>query len=528
MNPLQTLFQWYGKRTVIIAFGVIALLVVGGIVLKTAAPSTTEDVAAQLPTVRTAVANSLSDQVSTELIGTVRARNEAEVETESAGRVTAVRAELGDTVTAGQILVQLENASEAAAVLQAEGSYDAAVAAAAQSDVSVSQAENAVITAENAITDAQNDIVNLYRDSYTTANNILLNQIDQFYTDPYGQFPRVKIDDRTNGDTLTNQRIAFRTLMPNWQSDSSAATVTTDSDQILSIITTNTRSILAIVDIFIEIIPRESDNPFFSDSELEAELASFISASSQLNNILASVEATRTQLTNAEKSLENAEKSLAQAQIGGTNSDVSAANAQVKQALGSLRSAQAAFAKTIVRSPIAGQVNKINVNPGDFLGSFTPVATIANNNALEITTFVGEADRALITLEQAVRIEGSFSGTITNIAPAVDPVTKKVEVKIATENETIQNGDTVTISITGNNAPAAVARFMIPLTAVKFTETDGVVYTVEDNTLIAFPVTLGDISGSYVEILDGIERSAEIVIDARGRAAGQKVEALTN
>src|SRR5690606_25450209 len=115
-----------------------------------------------------------------------------------------------------------------------------------------------------------------------------------------------------------------------------------------------------------------------SPEEKSALQASFLSA----RNSLASLRQT---LISARTSIETAKERLIQAQIAATNGTVSAADAQVKQALGTLRAAQAQYAKTIIRTPIAGTVNRIDVKAGDFVTAFTPIATIANNNALTIT-----------------------------------------------------------------------------------------------------------------------------------------------
>jgi multidrug efflux pump subunit AcrA (membrane-fusion protein) len=72
--------------------------------------------------------------------------------------------------------------------------------------------------------------------------------------------------------------------------------------------------------------------------------------------------------------------------------------------------------------------------------------------------------------------------------------------------------------------PRADTPITVPITAVKFESTNGVVFTVtSEGTLQELPVTLGRVRGDSVEILGGIERDTSFVIDARGRISGEAV-----
>ena len=214
---------------------------------------------------------------------------------------------------------------------------------------------------------------------------------------------------------------------------------------------------------------------------------------------------------------------VARASISGTGSAVSSADAQVKIALWSLRSAQAALEKTILRSPISGTVDVLRVKTGDYIAAFTPVAQVSSTGGLEVALSVGETDLPLFSVGNVVTINGSATGTITNIAPAIDPLTLKTEVKIATAaNDALTTGSTVTVSLETDKQNTDT-RLLVPITAIKFSATDGYMFAVKDGKLQAIPVTIGPIVGSLVTILSGIDRTTEFVLDVRGRAEGQEV-----
>jgi RND family efflux transporter MFP subunit len=267
-------------------------------------------------------------------------------------------------------------------------------------------------------------------------------------------------------------------------------------------------STLDLVELFITI---------FKDDEDVVRTDKFSNLRSLLIN-------TQLALNNERTALESALDTVTRAQLGANESNSSAANAQVKQALGSLRAAQANLAKTIIRTPISGTVNSLDIRTGDFVNSFAQVALVANNNALEIITFIGENDREVFAIGDTVTLDGQYDGTVTRIAPAVNAGTGKTEVRIASESQDLQNGDSVRVN--KEVAGDTISQVIIPLSAVKFALNDGSVFVIEDNKLVDRPVTLGTVRGGSVEILDGLSITDEFVADARGLVAATEVEVI--
>lgn len=468
----------------------------------------------QVVTVSTASQLSNGDGYS--LVGTVEAKDQARIQTEAGGRVTSVSVELGQSLSAGQVIAQLENAAQYASLLQAEGSYEAAKAAAAQSEVSVADAENA-------LTAANNNARNTYRNSFTAANNAMLTTVDQFYSDTQNSTFGVKIVANGQAASLTAARKQLTADLSVWQTNISTLNISSDASVLLDEAESVVNKVLSQVDAFIELTSTADLDDELNGQSVRSYTASLISLRTTLNGTINSIDSART-------SINSAEEAVRRAQIGSTQSaDVSAANAQIKQALGALRAAEAAYNKTIIRTPIAGTLNELSLKAGDYVGIGAPVALVANNNALEITTYVGERDVERIAIGQTVMIEGNIEGVISAIAPGVDQTTKKTEVKIGTESDQLKTGDTVTVSFTEDDSIAEISsEVRLPLTAVKFTASNGSIFVVEDNHLVAKPVELGTISGSYVVITEGMNNTTEFVVDARGLTEGSEVEVTRN
>jgi multidrug efflux pump subunit AcrA (membrane-fusion protein) len=442
-------------------------------------------------------------------VGSVAAVSEARLQTESGGRVTSVNADIGDAVAAGTILATLENNSERASLLQAEGAYEAAVAGAEQSDSGLRGSEIALQSAKEA---AQAEA----RGAYTAVNDVLITTIDQFYSNPQSpSLPGVRV----SGDTsfLSSERIAFQTIMPKWQA-SVATPDATNLNALLLESEANVTRMITLLDNFIQISSDAKNTDTLLGSPLTSYSAELLARRSALNGVYSGLQSTRSNLTSAEENVRRAS-------IGGTSGTLSVANAQVKIALGSLRAAQANYEKTIVRTPISGVVNAMYLKVGEYASPSAPAAIVANNNGLEIKTAVNQVDSMKLSIGDQVTIDKTSTGTITAIAGAIDPTTGKVAVNISVNSESeLQNGVTALVTFAAKTE-SVTTEIILPLSAIKMTGSGPVVFTVDaaSKELTSIPVVLGAVSGSNVLVSEGVTLESEIVVDARGLKAGQVV-----
>ncbi|MEK7638899.1 MAG: HlyD family efflux transporter periplasmic adaptor subunit [Patescibacteria group bacterium] len=512
MNFIERLKPWWGRKSIRGALIILLLLGIAATLfyIKTSTPPA-EPTAHSLPIVEVSTAAELSNQQAISLIGTVRAFTEVAVTSERAGRLVAVNATLGQSIPAGFVIATLENASERASVLQAEGVYEAAVAASAQSTIGVSEAETTLQNAEN------NALTTLHS-TLNTVNGAVVNYIDSFFSAPNTPIPGLKISGRGNTEFLNNERVEYQSLLSVWQSHLDTLTIENDLTTELHYAGEVVDRTIKIVDTFITVFnTQENSDRTYTDAELQTFSTNFTTLRSSLLT-------TQNEIDTSITELQSAADAVRRAEVAASGGNTSAADAQVKQALGSLRAAEANLAETIFRSPIAGTVNELHVRAGDFINSFTQVAKVANNNALEIVTYVGEQERALLDIGDTVIVNDGVEGKITQIAPAVDAATGKVEVRIAMETTVIKNGDTVTITKAIDAEEEEVQIVLVPLSAVKFEAENGFIFVVENSKLKAKAVTLGPIRGGSIEIENGLGVAEPFVVDARGLLDGTEVE----
>ncbi len=505
-------FFWPAKhwlRVVRLGALFLVILIAGRFLLADAepaieAPSDT----AQLVTLVTPA--EVTAREASAFVGTVRAVSEAQIQNEVAGRVTAVAVRPGDEIGAGAVVATLENSAQRAAVLQAEGAYESALAAAAQS-------ETGVESAQASLEQAQNTAVTAVQSAASSYSNVLLNTIDVFFANPSTLIPGVRIDS-SQTPTLNSGRVALQDSLSTLTSQANA--LTTEAD--LATVISSAESVGAELLILLDILITDVQQAAASDTLAGQPVSNY---GGTLATARSTVVSNQGSLTSARTGLTQAEAALLQAEQAGLGSDTvtSAADAQVKSALGSLRAAQAQLSKTILRTPIAGTVNDVAVNAGDFIGAFTQVAEVANNGSLEVAFFVTEAEALSLLVGQELQI-GSASGTIVSIAPAVNQATQKTEVRATVSDSTLTNGSSVTVRPVTSELPSITDETVwLPLTAVRFTATDGSVFVVENETLVLKPVTLGRIKGSTVEITSGVTFTEAVVADARGLTVAQTV-----
>lgn len=501
------------KHSVVLA--IILLVAFFGYKFITASKEAPIEAQASLPQVSVLSVAELGAAASFDTIGKVEAVSEANLQTESGGRITSVSVKIGDTVGAGAVLATIENSAQRAQLVQAQGSYEAALAASAQSGVGVGEAATA-------LTSAKNNAVNTYRSAYSTVNGVIYSNVDSFFGNPNGAVPGLKIDGAGQTQFLNTERVAFQTTLPQWQQRSAAINTNADLQSELAYAKAQTERTIAMVDTFINVFNQGGSVGGYTETELQTLSANF-------TTLKASLIGTRSALDSALSSIASAEDAVKRAQLAASGGTVSASDAQVKIALGSLQAAQSNYQKTIIRTPIQGVVNALYLNTGDFVAPGQPAGIVANNNGLQIKTFVNEADSASLNEGDVVTIEGGASGVITAKAEALDPTNGKVAIVVGVNPDSgLTNGATVKVTFAQLSKKTDIDKILVPLSAVKITSTGTSVFTIgENNTLVAVLVTQGSLFGENVEITSGLTRETRIVTDARGLKEGQNVT-ITN
>lgn len=443
---------------------------------------------------------------SLSVAGTVQSQTEATVRAESSGQVKALYRALGDTVSAGTIVAELENASQRAAVLQAQGAVDAATAGANVSQTSLAATKDASVATLLA--------------AYGTLEKVVHTDIDAMFSDPHGNQPSFNVQSANSQAKLNteNMRIALNTVLSR---ESSRSNTLSASDDLITEFS-KTESELKMVRDYIDSVLITLNSGIATGGVTETTIATYKATATTARG---SITTTLSTLIAARQALDTAQKSSAQ----GTGA-VSSTQAALTQAQGALAGARAALEKTIIRAPISGTINSLTLKRGDFVQMTAPVLTVANNGALEVISYITQGDATRIAVGDKAALDGS-EGTITRIAPALDPITKKIEVRIglpAAASKTLINGQSVVVTFkkaVGVPTKPTTGPITIPLSALKINSDSVVVFSVDENKkLVPHEIKLGNLLGDRVEVASGLTSDLIIVTDARGLQPGETVE----
>ena len=483
----------------------MAVVVVFGIGYSLKGKTTATAEVVHLRTVTVAkISDLVNDATPLPLIGEVQSANEATIRSESSGPITHLYHKLGDYVSAGTIIAEIENSSQRAALLQAQGVLESAQAGVDKSGKLYGE--------------AQRSALNTIRNVYTSNDDVVRTKLDVLFRNPTSDLPVFLLLTSNTGlvTKIQNTRVAMRAMLADESARSAQLSETTDIVAEIALATQDTQTLKQYVD----------DMALL----LNAAIASNQYSQTTIDGFVAIASAQRGIVNGSVASLAGASQALVAAQTSGTvEGGASASDAAIKTAQGAHDAAAASLEKTIIRAPIAGTLNNMSLKLGDFVNAFQQVAVVSNNGTLEIIAHISPEDRAQLAVGNAVRIEHEYTGTIASIAPAIDPATRKIEVKI-NFNGTIAgltNGQSVHLDLTrtpkkvaAKNAPLA-----IPISAVKIQADNSVVFSVDEkNHLVAHPVVTGALIGDKIEIRSTTTPATmEIVTDARGLKDGQEV-----
>jgi HlyD family secretion protein len=116
------------------------------------------------------------------------------------------------------------------------------------------------------------------------------------------------------------------------------------------------------------------------------------------------------------------------------------ARAQFDQAKARLEELQINLANTVIVSPVDGFVGKRNLDPGAYVSSNTPVASVVDIHFVRLVANLVEKDLRRISVGMPAEVEVDaypgerFEGRLARVAPVLDPATRTAEMEVEVPN----------------------------------------------------------------------------------------------
>ncbi|NBD73917.1 biotin/lipoyl-binding protein [Patescibacteria group bacterium] len=304
-----------------------------------------------------------------ELVGSVRSRAEANLRAEASGEVTSVLVAAGDRVRAGQVLAELDNQAQRAAVAQARAGLASAEANLAKLQAGARPEQRATLASAReraavALAEAQTGAVNAARSAYTSAEGAVRSTADTFFVDPREDPDLIPIaGPYATREALEIERAELEEVLLAWDADVASLSPEDELAPALAHAEERTRRIISFLDRLSFIVSAQEPRADLTAAQIASQNSTLQSARASLNGALSSLSGARSGLAAARSDLTRAENALAEGVAGARAEDVAAGRAAVAQAEASLQSALASLETTLFRSPIAGTVTSLTLSP---------------------------------------------------------------------------------------------------------------------------------------------------------------------
>ena len=186
--------------------------------------------------------------------------------------------------------------------------------------------------------------------------------------------------------------------------------------------------------------------------------------------------------------------------------------------------------EALVRSPIDGVVVSREVQPGQVVVVGAPLLTVSRVTSLELVlnlpegavSAVAPGTEARFTVQAAP--EREWVATVTRVAPAIDAVTRTVEVR-ARVNDPARELRAEMFATARVQGPGSSTVLTVPTAALQTIDGETVVLIAEQRAegihVRAAPVVIGRRTAQLVEVLDGVAEGTPVVIEGAAIARAE-------
>ncbi len=214
--------------------------------------------------------------------------------------------------------------------------------------------------------------------------------------------------------------------------------------------------------------------------------------------------------------------------------DLDNATTQLAISKAQLEEVRARLDRTRILAPIAGVLNDLLVEEGEYVQAGTSVAELVDTDTAKVVVQVPERDIPYFATGQEAKIfadakdqETSLAGTITFISELADQQTRSTRMEITVENRErlLRSGQIVRARLTRRILKDAI---LIPLLAVIPMEDSKAVYVVNSSEAQRREVKLDIIKGDHILVTRGLEPGDKLIVAGhRFVAPGQKVNIVS-
>jgi RND family efflux transporter MFP subunit len=412
---------------------------------------------------------------SIDLPGNVLSQDDTGLSFQEGGQIAQVSVSEGDVVSAGATLATLDQSALTAGVEQANAAL--AAAQAQLGEIASGTRPQQLQIDQGDVTNAQAALGASIEGAYTSADDAIQNQTDNFYLNPETNNPLliIPVNDSQTQNDIQNDRVVIGTALNTWY----LALTSTSTDP--STLASMSNSALQQVDSYLDTVALVINDLTPSSGLSAATIAQYkVDVVTARDEVTAAVNT----LTAAESALQTAQSQLILAQAGATPQDIATQQAVVLEAQAALASAQVALSNATLVAPFSGTVQDLTAVVGQVVTPGAPVLTLVNNNGLKLTTYIPENDLGSIKIGDTadVTFDAYSTGTVFSA--------------------TVQTIDSVETQVNGSAAYQVTLYFVNPDSRIQSGMTANVhIITAEDDNVLEVPSLLVINSGNNYFVL---------------------------
>ena len=407
----------------------------------------------------------------------------------ASGQITELNVTPGQSVTAGQIIAELDMTTAAEAVTSARQDLESAQISYQQT---LSTSGSSVTNDQTSLGSAETSNVSALATTYTGLPTVMngldgvLHNLSAIYgqtaeenVDAYENFinsPESQSDHQQVVEDYTAATTAYQNIKNEYAATDPSTLSATQLEQLdTDTLTANTQIETALKDtltFYNYINDQVASSKVTEPPQLESQIASLTSYQTTVTEDISNITSAQTALVNAQQSITQDTQSL-------DNSDtpltVQSAELNVQKAQESLDEALTTESDYEVRAPFDGVIGTVPVNKFDQASSGTTIATLITTEEYADLS-LNETDAAKVIVGQPVSITfDAINGfTMQGSVATIDPVgtvsqgvvTYDVKISFATQDSRIKPGMTAEAVITTASEPSAI---QVPSAAVTTT-----------------------------------------------------------
>lgn len=503
------------KRTWLVLGAAAVILAILGLMLLRPGDS---DAQAQAETAEAFVGDLAASATAS---GTVTARRGSSLSADTTGRVTAVNVRVGDLVSRGDALIQLETddlALNIAAAEQALRLQEASLAGLleAPSAATLASAEAAVRSAQANLDELRSGPT----EEEITAAQADVRAADASVNSSAAQYSQTQ-DAITTAD-IASAEVALASAEANLKSLEIQYTRNPDPDNLqANTALAEARQDVASAQARLDQLRAGPDSTQLNNAQanLAAAQAQRDATAVQFEQLTAGP--TQAELASAESQLAQAQASLAGLLEGPSDEDVAAAEAAVERARLDLANVRDALEAATIRAPFDGVVTAVNIHEGELAGG--SVAEVMDFDSLEVVLQVDEVDIGEIAIGQpaTVTLETWPETEIPAEVVGISPAPAAPDGALISYNVRLSLSDTALPIRAGMTANANLITaektdvLLVSNRAIRADRSSGI-YTVNrllpDGTTESVEIQIGLRDSRYTEIRSGLSAGDQLVI----------------